>query len=67
MEKEKLKIIYKKIDEIKPYPNNPRKNDDAVDMFVCGDTDLCKAAPYLRKLFKPQYLLLNEVQRGINK
>ena len=27
----KLEIIYKKINEIIPYKNNPRKNDDAVD------------------------------------
>lgn len=27
----KLKIEYLNIDEIKPYPNNPRKNDGAVD------------------------------------
>lgn len=26
-----MKIIYKKTDEIKPYKNNPRRNDDAVD------------------------------------
>ena len=26
-----MEIIYKKIDEIIPYENNPRKNDDAVD------------------------------------
>lgn len=26
-----MKIIYKKIEEIKPYENNPRNNEDAVD------------------------------------
>ena len=26
-----MEIIYKKIDEVIPYENNPRKNDDAVD------------------------------------
>ena len=26
-----MQIIDKKIDEIKPYENNPRKNDDAVE------------------------------------
>lgn len=26
-----MEIIYKKIDEVVPYENNPRKNDDAVD------------------------------------
>ena len=25
-----LKIVYKKLDEVKPYENNPRKNDEAV-------------------------------------
>lgn len=28
---EKLNIVYKKVDELIPYENNPRKNDDAVD------------------------------------
>ena len=26
-----LKIVYKKIEEILPYENNPRNNDEAVD------------------------------------
>ena len=26
-----LNIVWKKIDDIKPYKNNPRKNDDAVE------------------------------------
>ena len=25
-----MQIIYKKIEELKPYKNNPRKNDEAV-------------------------------------
>ena len=25
-----INIVYKKIDELKPYKNNPRKNDKAV-------------------------------------
>lgn len=25
-----MKVIYKRRDEIRPYPNNPRRNDDAV-------------------------------------
>lgn len=26
-----MEVVYKKLDEIKPYANNPRKNDQAVD------------------------------------
>lgn len=26
-----MNIVYKGLDEIRPYPNNPRNNDDAVD------------------------------------
>lgn len=29
-----MEIIIKKINEIKPYKNNPRKNDDAVEYVV---------------------------------
>lgn len=32
--KDKLQIVYKKVDEIYPYKNNPRKNDDAVQFVV---------------------------------
>lgn len=28
---DKLKIVYKKIDDLTPYENNPRLNDGAVD------------------------------------
>lgn len=28
---DKLQVIYKRLDEIKPYENNPRLNDDAVE------------------------------------
>lgn len=27
----KLKVQYWPIDDVKPYPNNPRNNDDAVE------------------------------------
>ena len=30
-QEEQMEIITKKINEIKPYKNNPRKNDDAVE------------------------------------
>lgn len=43
----KLEIIYKKINEIIPYKNNPRKNDNAIDSIVilwkvaiCGIEDV---------------------------
>lgn len=29
-----MQIIYKRLDEIKPYPNNPRANDNAVEPVV---------------------------------
>jgi hypothetical protein len=28
---DKLQVVYKRLDEIKPYENNPRLNDDAVE------------------------------------
>lgn len=31
---EKKKIVYKRIDEIKPYENNPRFNDEAVELVA---------------------------------
>lgn len=31
-----MEIIYKKLDEIKPYPNNPRRNDNAVDAVAAS-------------------------------
>ena len=31
-----MKLIYKKLDEIHPYENNPRKNDDAVDAVAAS-------------------------------
>lgn len=29
-----LKIVYKELDELKPYENNPRINDNAVDSVI---------------------------------
>ena len=31
-----MQIIYKSVDEIKPYPNNPRNNDNAVDAVAAS-------------------------------
>ena len=31
-----MELIYKKLDEIHPYENNPRKNDDAVDAVAAS-------------------------------
>lgn len=38
METKRKKIVYKKIDDIKPYAKNPRKNDEAVE-FVMNSID----------------------------
>lgn len=31
-----MEIVYKKIGELKPYENNPRKNDEAVDAVAAS-------------------------------
>ena len=31
-----MEIIYKKLDEIRPYANNPRNNDNAVDAVAAS-------------------------------
>lgn len=33
-----MEIVYKGIGEIRPYENNPRKNDGAVDAVACTST-----------------------------
>ena len=34
--KENVEIVYKKIDELKPYEHNPRKNDGAIDAVAAS-------------------------------
>lgn len=31
MENKRINIVYKKVDDLIPYENNPRNNDEAVD------------------------------------
>lgn len=38
-----MEIIYKKLKELKPYKNNPRKNDEAVDYVAESIKQLEKA------------------------
>lgn len=34
MENKRINIVYKKVDDLIPYENNPRNNDEAVDYVV---------------------------------
>ncbi len=39
----------------------------AIDVFTCGNkTDPYKALKRFKAIFKPQYVLTNEVKRGVN-
>lgn len=42
-----MNIIYKKINEIKPYKNNPRKNDNTVDYLVNSIKDFGFRVPII--------------------
>lgn len=36
MKKEQIKIVYKNVDDLREYENNPRKNDNAVDAVAAS-------------------------------
>ena len=47
-----MKIIDKKISDLKPYENNPRKNDDAVES-VASKSGVSTALRALRDVLRP--------------
>ena len=54
-----MKIIDKAIDEIKPYENNPRNNDEAVDKVAASIKDFGFKVPII---IDSDNVLLQDIQ-----
>ncbi len=44
----------------------PEEGYSAIDIFTCGKTKPYKALEALKKYFKPKYISVEEIKRGIN-